>query len=377
MKTMFNLVSDRMLLCILLAAVTGVESSVLSQHGAGRISPAVPISDKKFFGKEYPNDKRVKADKYYVFDHPYPAVQDSGDFDTDFVKDENGDGGRWEAQMKYDTLRAKMQAARDKLKGLKEKMEAEYQEWQTAKKEAGVHTEKLTKAQKEVETTGAAAEAAAKSVNDLEGSSQKEGTSAGGAIGRAVKDVKKEMDDLEKCKEALAKAKERLKELIKQQADHKVAQAKAEKEEKVAAEKAAAEAKKQEEVDKKEEEKQKEEDKKEDEKAAKEDKKAKKAHKKRKADAQKKKKDWEKEIKEDTQDLDDSKKDYQKQKDDVSSTQRQLEEAAENLKKFRRPPYVDGDGGVYNVPSKSSAIMASSPVALGMMGLAVVVASFA
>merc|ERR1719201_3176303 len=82
-----------------------------------------PKSDKKFFDKDYPQDKRPVADKYYVFNHPYPAVQDSGDYDKDFIKDENSDGGRWQAQMEYDTLRSQIQKAKDKLDELQKKMD--------------------------------------------------------------------------------------------------------------------------------------------------------------------------------------------------------------------------------------------------------------
>merc|ERR1719327_133460 len=75
--------------------------------------------------KDYPFDKRSITDEHYVFDHPYPAVQDTGDFDKDFVKDENSDGGRWDAQMTYDTLRAKINEAKNKLDELKAKMDKE------------------------------------------------------------------------------------------------------------------------------------------------------------------------------------------------------------------------------------------------------------
>merc|ERR1740130_429610 len=40
--------------------------------------------------------------------HPYPTVQDSEDFDKDFVKDENTDNGEYTAQSEYDSLRHKV-----------------------------------------------------------------------------------------------------------------------------------------------------------------------------------------------------------------------------------------------------------------------------
>merc|ERR1719478_1833916 len=126
--------------------------------------------------KDYPFDKRSITDEHYVFDHPYPAVQDSGDFDRDFVKDENSDGGLWDAQMRYDTLRAKIIKEKAKMEKLKKKMEKEYEDWLRAKKASGLTEDQLEKAKKEVEAARAAAEAAAKRVNELEGASQKDGT---------------------------------------------------------------------------------------------------------------------------------------------------------------------------------------------------------
>jgi len=372
MKTTLSSVSGAMLFSALLLLSTGTEAALILQQGAERISPALePKSDKTFFGKDYPADKRAVADKHYVFDHPYPAVQDSGDFDRDFVKDENSDGGRWEAQMTYDTLRAKIAGAKDKMNKLKDKMEKEYEDWQRAKKDFENYEDALAKARKEAEAARAAAEAAAKRVNDLEGSSQKDGTKAGGAIGRAIEDVKKEMDDLEKCKEALAKAKKQLKELLKQREVEAEAEAKQKKEEKEKAKKAVEEEEKKK-KEKKEKEKT-EETEKEKEKAGEKDKK----EKPKKKDEEKDEEDWKKEVEEDTKKESGWRKKYLKELEDVRQTEKQLEEAARNLKKFRRPPYVDDNGGVYNVPSESLARMVCSPMAFVMMALTAAIATFA
>merc|ERR1711939_976599 len=103
--------------------------------------------------------------------------------------------------MTYDTLRSKMQAEKDKLERLKAKMEKEYEDYLKAKTDADMYEDALAKAKKDVEDARYSADAAAQKVNDLEGRSQPDGTKAGGAIGRAIEDVQKEMDDLEKCKE--------------------------------------------------------------------------------------------------------------------------------------------------------------------------------
>lgn len=341
---------------ILFLFIAGAEAAAVMQQSADRIEPSLdPKSDKKFMQKDYPFDKRSITDEHYVFDHPYPAVQDSGDFDRDFVKDENSDGGRWDAQMTYDTLRAKIIREKAKLEELKKKMEQEYKDWQHAKKESGLTEDELAKAKKEVEAARKTANAAAKRVNDLEGSSQKDGTKVGGAIGRAVKDVQGEMDDLEKCKKALAEAKQRLKDLLRQkEEDEAKAKAKKEKDEKDREVKVEAKVSKKSKKDS-EEEKKKQGTKEADKNGAKDDKKEGSG----KTDEEKAEADWKKEIAKDTKSVSDWRKNYLKELDDVRQTEKALEEAARTLKKFRRSPYVDDNGGVYNVPQERS--LATTP----------------
>jgi len=338
-------------------AATHADAAVLrlGQTKAVRITPELEHQSSKKFDQDFPLDKRAAVDEHYKFGHPYPAVQDSNDFDSDFVKDENSDGGVWDAQMKYDLLRAKIQKAKAKLAKLKTQMETEYEEWMRAKKDAADLDAALEKARKEAELARNAAEAASKRVNDLEGHSQKDGTGVGGAIGEAIGDVKKEMEDLQKCKEALAKARERLSKVLKAKED----------------EKAVEETKEKEEAAKKVEEKEKQENTKEDPKTNKQDEEQKKeAHKEeeKKKKAQKKKDETEekskeeqeeeklkKEIEKDTKDAASWRDTYVKELAEVKKTEIELEAAAKTLKKFRRSPYVDNDGGVYNVPGNSFA----------------------
>merc|ERR1712196_536910 len=126
---------------------------------------------------------------YYVFDHPYPAVQDSSDYDRDYVKDENSDGGRWQAQMEYDTLRSKIREAQRILEELKKKMEEEYEEWMKAKEKAAHGKDEADEADKSAGKAKSEANDAEQRVNELEGRSQKDGTKVGGAIGDAIKKV--------------------------------------------------------------------------------------------------------------------------------------------------------------------------------------------
>merc|ERR1719272_2877724 len=63
-----------------------------------------PVSDKKFYDgsrADYVTDLRPHKDAPLHFSHPFPEVQDSNDYDKDYVKDENGDSGEFAAQEKY------------------------------------------------------------------------------------------------------------------------------------------------------------------------------------------------------------------------------------------------------------------------------------
>lgn len=342
----------------------------LKDHRSERISPDLdPASDKHFFGKDYPLDKHAVADKRYVFGHPYPAVQDSSDFDRDYVKDENSDGGKWAAQMEYDTLRSKIRSEKEKLDKLKQKMENQYDDWQRAKAVGESNHDEAAEAKAQVDAAKHAAKEAVKKVNDLEGSSQADGTKTGGATGRAIEDVNKGIDDLQKCKEAVGKAKAKLKKLLKQKADEEV-KAKEEKTKKAKGK----EAKKSTEDEKKtaSERTEKENEKEEEMEKSKQGKKGDAKHKKEEHEGEEEtEEEFKKEVDEDSKTVSDVKKDYLKEVEDVKRTERQLEEAAKTLKKFRRPPYIDGNGGVYNAPH-SLAAMHTQPNTL-MMLLAVLV----
>jgi len=115
------------LFCLALACAVVVEASVLKE--TKRISPTLKPESPKEFDKDYPGDKRPKVDVLH-FRHPYPVVQDSEDFDKDFVKDENTDNGEYFAQSEYDRLRHKVaklkqQAAEAMEKKIREKAELE------------------------------------------------------------------------------------------------------------------------------------------------------------------------------------------------------------------------------------------------------------
>jgi len=90
-------------------------AALLGQAVGISITPAIKDgqSDKKFFASNYPQDTRPVVDKNILNKlksdkEPYPALQSTNKFDTDFVKDENKDAGHWKAQFEYDALRKKM-----------------------------------------------------------------------------------------------------------------------------------------------------------------------------------------------------------------------------------------------------------------------------
>merc|ERR1719464_832856 len=83
--------------------------------GNGRIvPPLVDVdTDKKFFGPPFPADypddiSPPTKRKLFSRNSVYPKIQDAGKFDRDYVKDENTDGGKWQAQSEYDVARTKI-----------------------------------------------------------------------------------------------------------------------------------------------------------------------------------------------------------------------------------------------------------------------------
>lgn len=191
--------------------------------------PLDPKSDKKFFKKDYPDDEKPRINEHYVFDHPYPLVQDPEDFDKDYVKDENGDNGQWKAQMTYDTLRTKVMEEEKKLITAEHDVDEHLHELEDAKKGRKKAVEEADKAEAASRRARREAKKAARKVDDLAGEDN-----SGGAVADGVAKVEKEMKDLEDCKKQLAESRDRLKKLMKEQAAQEEAIAK---EEKIASEK--------------------------------------------------------------------------------------------------------------------------------------------
>jgi len=180
-----------------------------------RITPELaPESDKKFFTKDYPDDKRPAVNLNFPFKHPYPAVQESINFDKDYVKDENGDGGKWNAQMTYDKLRNKIGKEKEAAAKAKETVEEERKELEEATDVMEKAKKAADEAEKNTEKARKKAEETTEKVNDLAGGNQ----TGDGAIGGAVHKVDEEIKHLEDCKKKLAETKEKLAKLMKEKA---------------------------------------------------------------------------------------------------------------------------------------------------------------
>lgn len=334
-----------------LAVVHPLDAAVVSRN---KISPTLePKSDKVFFKHDYPADHMPRAGKHFVFDHPYPAVQDTSDFDRDFVKDENTDGGRWKAQMDYDVLRTKIREAEKRVAEAKAELDKKDEEWLQVSHEynsAATAEEDSNRALKKTEKEAAEADA---KVEHLEGRASAHGdTKAGGAVGDAVGNVQKEMTDLDECKKKLAETKKKLKEAIKEKEDLEQKKKDAKEDTEKRAKKEADEAAK-----KEMEEKQNDND-------------VTKVRTNEKDKAEKEveartqtESSWRKKVAQEEEDRTQAVKSYEQELADVKKTEAELNKAAENLRKYRRPPHVDDDGGVY-YKKESSAKLCSEPLLL-------------
>jgi peptidoglycan hydrolase CwlO-like protein len=211
-----------------------VEATKAAGKEHSGVYPAVSQGDKKFFGKDYAWDKRPAVDVLH-FKHPYPAVQDSDDFDKDFVKDENNDDGSYAAQSEYDRLRhqlAMQKKAVEKALHHADRAENDMQDALKREAEARKKAEEQLKVRQEKAAAKAKAEAAAKAKAGAGGGSGKGewipdkikdvwekvpgSTASAGDVEVATSDTKKAMGHLEECKKELAAAREDLKKMMKE-----------------------------------------------------------------------------------------------------------------------------------------------------------------
>jgi chemotaxis protein histidine kinase CheA len=211
-----------------------------------RISPELePKSNKKFFKKDYPSDTRPGVDVLH-FKHPYPVVQDSGEFDDDYVKDENTDNGHWKAQQEYDRLRHKLKKEKKEAENALAKRTKQEQELKEAmdkyNKNVKHNKDKAAAAQKKAEEEKKSTDAAKKEKEEPKEESKSKGSSWSwnwwpfswpkwdapedkpapkkevhqeqSGVDAATDDTEKAMDNLENCKKELETARKQLKDLM-------------------------------------------------------------------------------------------------------------------------------------------------------------------
>jgi len=308
------------------AKLTTLEAKAASRR-VGITPELAPTSDKKFFKQDYPNDNRPAV--HAQFDHPYPTVQDSEDYDKDYVKDENNDGGEWKAQENYDRLVNKMHKEKADIQEALEKEQKEEEDVESAKereaaaeKKAKEEEGKAGAARNKAKEDAAKADAAGKKAEDIEADANKTAGGTGGngtAIENQAGDVEKEMTDLEKCKEQLVKARGELEKKLKEKEMREADKAASELDEEFAKEK--------------------------------------------EASTEKTEENLEDKLAGEEKEHDAALKDWKSEEADVKETEADLKKAADNLRRFRKN--VDPDGGVYN----SDAMLSASPM-LGFMLLA-------
>lgn len=170
----------------------------LSRDRKGPVSPTLhPASDNKFFGHDYPADHRGGVTP--AFSHPYPIMQDSEDYSVDYVKDENQDGGEWDAQQDYDELRALFAKQRAEAEQLLQQERDAQHALDSARSSTMRAKEAAAKALDETLHAQAASEALKHKMG-----------SHNSAVDSAVEDVERQTRELEECQKELERARDRL-----------------------------------------------------------------------------------------------------------------------------------------------------------------------
>lgn len=290
--------------------------SLHSQHIAPKLDP---VSDPKFFGPNLEDGKRVKGEystdgRPGVDDHfgyPFPAMQDTRDYDKDFVKDDNDDDGEWKANNRYDAIRVKLGKA---------KAEAEKAERDVAREQ-----EELAESKEAEETKEAQAEEYGRAAEDAraaKAAAERKSQVANQTIEEAERLVAREVGTFEDCKQQLAKARQHLEALMAEKDSRE-------------AEKAQAGA---------------------DEVAAERDDEI-----------------LERRVARERAGYDSANGEAKVTAEDVKKTEAELEAAAKKLRRFRRSDNgLDQDGGVYGGYRSSAATPAFAAFLLGLMQLLVV-----
>lgn len=194
------------------AFLAGIPAEAAGARGVGDkgiITPALdPTSDKKFFdGKraDYPTDTKPEVKDH--FENLYPAMQGTREFHDDFVKDDNGDGGHWDAQMKYDKLRMTVGRTEDKIAEAQRKEQTEARKLEDLKKREKTAEEERIAAESEAAKAKEAAAVARKAQAEADAKAKDE-EEAGIGAATSLEDCKARLEAAKKRLEAARKARE-------------------------------------------------------------------------------------------------------------------------------------------------------------------------
>lgn len=200
---------------------------VNSNNTKGLLKKIVPkledvSSDEEFFGPpfpaDYPHDSQPELVKEMAKKRSeiYPKVREHGFLDHDYVKDENSDGGEWQAQMAYDRARIRVSKEDEQRKAAKERADRERRKAEDARKKK----EEATAAEDAANQAAADADKEGKDADQNEKNAEKN-------LDKALEDRKKEEKDAKtreenankvfKSKEAAEKALKEAEEKFKQQ----------------------------------------------------------------------------------------------------------------------------------------------------------------
>jgi len=265
-----------------------------------------PKSDAKFFGKDYPDDRRPQP--IHKFGHPYPTVQDSDTYDKDYVEDENSDNGYFSAQLRYDNAKNKLLKERKDLAAALKALQKEAKEVEDAKKEEQEAEKHAMKKEADEDASDKKHDKLQEAVED----SKKD-------IDTAVEGIEAEVKDIEECKKQLLAARKKLKALL----DEKIEYIKREKKRREEEEKAEADRIAKDKIEE----------------------------------------ELEKKIPEEEDEHEKALKTYKEEMEDVERVKKELKASAEKLAKFR---HADPDGGVYEV-AKGAAWKSSELSGLALL----------
>jgi len=180
-----------------------------------------PESDEKFMKGDYPYDNRPKVTG--KFDGVYPKMQSTEKYNSDYVKDENGDGGHWAAQMKYDELKNKLASQRKATKSALSKEQEERKEYEKAKGKHKDANEKASIAEKEAEEAEKEAGVAEQDLEKAEEADKKEKDKEPQNLAAAEEKVQKAQLNLKGCEQKLEDARNDLEEMKKQSQEKETA----------------------------------------------------------------------------------------------------------------------------------------------------------